>query len=445
MRVVIVGGGEVGFHLASVLSQESHEVTVVDQRPGALERFREALDVETLEGHGGGLATLRKAGAGTAELFVAVTNDDEVNMLACLGAKELGARTCVARVGNPVYLEGTRAFYRNLLGIDLVVSPEVLAALEVTKAVKAPGALTLEKLLQGGLQARQYRVQGGSPLTKKRIRDLDLPRDLLLAAIHRDHEILIPTGSDRLRSGDDVLALGTTQSLEVLKHLAGSGGDHIRRVLLVGGGRVGVLVAQLLEQEGVQVRLIERDAERCRELSETLRRTTVLHGDGTDLNLLKTEGVDSADLFAPLSGQDEVNLLSGMLAKELGARHVVVLIHRPDYGPIIERLGVDQAISPRILTAQTILRHVTRDRALLLASLPGGSAGLYEIRTSAKAKGVGKPLRELELPPGTLVAAVLKEDEATIPRGTDPIPPGATLLLFSKNENVRAVEKTFIG
>ncbi|MBD3337233.1 MAG: Trk system potassium transporter TrkA, partial [Candidatus Eisenbacteria bacterium] len=228
MKVIIVGGGEVGFHLATVLARR-HEITVIDVRPGVLARFQESLDVETLAGHGAGVSALGQAGAGGSDLFVAVTNSDEINMLACLGAKELGAKRTVARVGNPVYLEGRRAFYRNLMGIDLVVSPEILTALEVAKSIKAPGMVAIEHLVEGRLQVRQVRVDPDSAVAGKRIRDLELPQGLLLAAIHRGAEVLIPGGPDRVRGGDQVTVVGRKEAMPAFDKLVGGAPPRRRR------------------------------------------------------------------------------------------------------------------------------------------------------------------------------------------------------------------------
>jgi len=205
------------------------------------------------------------------------------------------------------------------------------------------------------------------------------------------------------------------------------------------------MVAQNLEEQGCDIRLIEKNEERCHEISRILKNTTVLHGDGTDLSLLRSERVESIDFFAALSKQDEVNLLSGILCKELGVPKVVVLTHRPDYGPIVERLDVDEAISPRILTAQTIIRHVTRDQLVPLAQLHGGQAGLYEVKVHSESPAIDQPLRNLQLPAGTIIAALVEEERVIIPRGTDTIRRGQTLLVFALDENAEALEKSFLA
>ncbi|MBD3336183.1 MAG: Trk system potassium transporter TrkA, partial [Candidatus Eisenbacteria bacterium] len=392
-----------------------------------------------------GVSALGQAGAGGSDLFVAVTNSDEINMVACLGAKELGAKRTVARVGNPVYLEGRRAFYRNLMGIDLVVSPEILTALEVAKSIKAPGMVAIEHLVEGRLQVRQVRVDPESAVAGKKIRDLELPQGLLLAAIHRGAEVLIPGGPDRVRGGDQVTVVGRKEAMPAFDKLVGGAPPRRRRVMLVGGGEVGLMVARLLEEQGVDVRLLERDHERCAELSAELRHTTVLHGDGTDLSLLRSERVEAMDFLAALADRDEVNLLTGILCKELGVPKVVVLTHRPDYAPIVERLGVDEAISPRILTAQAILRHVSRNEVMPLAPLHGGGAGIYEVKAHPRSPAAGEPVRNLTLPAGTILAALVEDDRVTIPRGTDVIQGGQTLIIFALEANVPALEKTFLA
>jgi trk system potassium uptake protein TrkA len=441
MYAVILGAGEVGFHLTRVLAQEGHDVTVMDVHPAALERIEDALDVRTVAGDGLATELLDQIDIDRAALFLAVTDADEVNLLASAAAKQFGAQKTVARVGNRIS-GPAQHIYRSLLGIDLLLSSEMLAATEITKRIRMPGAVDVESFAHGKVQLRQLRITERSKLAGRPIRDVSLPPKTLIASLAKDDKILIPGGDDELEVGDEAIVIGETGALDGIEKLFGRQVKQAERIVIVGGGEIGFLTAQGLEAHGLNVRLIERDPRRSEWLAEQLTHTVVLHGDGTDLGLLKEARLDATDFFVAASGDDETNLMSGLLAKDQGARQAISVVDRPDYTSLYERLGIDHTISPRLMIADHILRFIRLGNVMAVAGMYGDRAEVLEAKTGPDSGIVGKPLSKVKLPRGVLVGAVVRGgEEVIVPRGDDTILPGDTVVLFCLTEMRPRIEK----
>jgi trk system potassium uptake protein TrkA len=442
LKAVIVGAGEVGFHLASVLSREGHEVSVIDRSSQAIERVNEGLDVLTVIGHGASVKALRNAEVARADLYVAVTDSDEVNLLSCLAARSMGAKRTVARLSSWVYLRGARQVYRGLLGVDLVISPEALASAEITKAVKSPAVLSLETFAAGKVLVKQLKLDRSCKFVRKQLKDVHLPEGTLVAGVLRGGEMIIPRGEDSLQVGDSAYVIGKAESMARVEKIFGLEAPPAQRVVIMGGGEVGFQTAQMLRRAHLDVRIIEKDEGRCAHLSEYLQGVTVLHGDGTQLNFLREE-LSGIDLFVGASGDDEVNILSALLAKELGAKKSVVVVEKPDYTSVYTKVGVDQAISPRQLAANAILRFLRRGDVVSVAVLEDGKAEVLEVIAGAKSRVVGKKLSEARFPKGSLVGAIVRENEVIVPRGDDLISRGETVILFVLPEVLQKVGDLF--
>jgi trk system potassium uptake protein TrkA len=440
MYAVILGAGEVGFHLTRVLSQEGHDVTVIDVRAAALERIEDALDVRTVVGDGIATELLDQVEVDRADLFLAVSDSDPVNLLAAAAAKRFGAHTTLARVGNRIS-GPSQLVFRDILTIDLLISSEMLAAIEITKHILTPGAVDVENFAHGKVQLRQVRVSGKSKVAGRPIRELGLPQTTLITSVARNGEIVIPGGDDVLETGDDVIVLGQTGALSGIEKLFGRQVKEAERILIVGGGEIGFLTAQRLEPYGFQVRLIERDPERAEWLAEHLSRTVVLQGDGTDLNLLKEARLETVDFFIAASGDDENNLMSGLLAKDQGAQKAIVVVARPDYTSLYERLGIDHTISPRLLIADHILRFIRRGNVVSAAAMFGNAAEVLEFVAREESQIVDKPLATIKLPRGALVGAVVRGADVIVPRGDDAIQVGDTVILFCLSTVRPKIEK----
>lgn len=413
---------------------------MIDRSAEAIERVNESLDCLTVVGHGASVRCLRNAEISSADLFVAVTDADEANLLACLAARSMGAKRTVARVSSWVYVRGARRVYRDLLDLDLIISPEGLASAEIAKAVKSPAVLSLESFAAGKVLVKQLKVDRSCKFARKQLKDVSLPEGTLVAGVLRGDEMLVPRGDDALQVGDSAYIIGRTESMDRIEKLFGLEAPPTQRVVIMGGGEVGFQTAQMLRRFHLDVRIIEKDSGRCAHLSEYLQGVTVLHGDGTQLTFLREELLD-IDLFVGASGDDEVNILSALLAKELGASKSVVLVNKPDYAPVYERIGVDKAISPRLLTANAILRFLRRGDVVSVAVLEGGKAEVLEIIAGSKSHVLEKQLSEAHFPKGSLVGAIVRGEDVIVPRGDDVIRRGDSVILFVLPEVVGKVEK----
>lgn len=443
MHAIVLGAGMVGQNLADALYREGYNVTLIDRSAPALERASESLDIQTIEGHGADADVLARAGVAGAEFFMAVTDVDEINLLASLVAKELGALLTVARVNERVYMGGRGSLFRNLMGVDIALSPDSLTAMEIARNARAAGVVAVENLTGGKLVLREVEVSGNRASVGRPLRELELPDGCLIPVLMRDHEAIVPSGDDLIRPGDRVFLLGLPRVMGDAVKLLGKESGTATRAIVVGGGSIGLLAAQSLADLRVDVRLVERDQERCRELSELITRGEVLHGDGTDVMVLREAGIEDIDLFVAAAGQDELNLVLGTLAGELGAKKKVVLVKRREFQPIVERLGIDVAISPRIKTAEAIMRYIRRRKFTNLALVGENKTEILDGVVTSASKVAGVPLKELDLPRETLVGAILRNDEVVIPRGDTVLEPADHVVVVAAADAVPELLKLF--
>ncbi len=443
MNVIIIGAGEVGLHIASILSREAHSVTIVDAAQSRIERVEETLDIGTICGHGANPDMLITAGAESADLALAVTNHDEVNLVAALTAKALGAGKVVARVRSRQYLDETKLSYRDLLGIDLIINPVVFTAYEIAKFIENPDALAIESFARGQIEMRQIRVEDDSPLTSKPLKEIPLEPGTLIGSILRDDTLIIPHGASVIRPADVVTIIGQKGRMDRMQKLITGADAKVRNVMIFGGDQIGLLLAQLLENLRCAVKLIEEDRSRCQELAEQLHKTTVVHGNATDLDLLKRERVGSADAFIAVTNDDERNIMAVLLAKEQGAGKGIVLTHRPDFASLLEKVGIDHAISPRLITANRILGLVRRGELHSTAILADGKAEAIELRVAEGAKIVNRTLKQVRFPKNTLIAALIRHDQVIVPRGSDTFNVGDTVVAFTQSESIDGLLKLF--
>jgi len=445
LKVIVIGMGEVGKYIASVLSQEKHDVIIVDVSAAALAQAEETMDVLALRGHGASMKTLQEAKVQEADLVLGVTGRDEINLLAAITAKQLGAKRTVARVSNRDYLGDTeRGFYHNLLGIDLVISVQILVANEIRKLIKSVGALAIEDFADNRVEMMQLAIEDELGVLEKPLRDLDMPDGCLVAAILRNENLIIPGGADEILIGDEVFLIGTVENIPRLERMFGKKRKYnVRKVAIVGGGDVGFSVARLLERESVDVILIEKNRERCAELSQKLHRTVIINGDGTDLSVLREEKMQNCDVFVAVGGYDEDNLVSSLLAKNLGAQRTVVVVDKPDYAQLYEMLGIDATVSPRLFAANQILKYVREQEVVSVSLLEDGKAEILEIIPSPGSHIVNKPLREVNFPRGAVITAVAGADTVFVPKGKDIIKAGNLVVVLTKPAVRPEVERLF--
>lgn len=445
MKVVVIGIGEVGKYIAAVLSKEKHDVIIVDDDTAVLAKAEETMDVLALRGHGASMKTLRQAKVEEADLVLGVTGKDEVNLLAAITAKQLGAKRTVARVSKRDYLgETERGYYHNLLGIDLVISVQILIANEIKKLIKSVGAIAIEDFADNRVEMMQIAIEDELDIIEKPLRDIDMPDNCLVTAILRNENLIIPGGADQILLGDEVFLIGTIENISRLERIFGKRREHsARKVVIVVGGDVGFSIARLLEREPIDVILIEKNTARCEGLSQALNRAVILNGDGTDLSLLREEKMQNCDVFVAVAGDDEANLTSSLLAKNLGAKKTVVLVDKPDYVSIYELLGIDATVSPRLFAANQILKYVREGEVVSVSLLEDGKAEILEIVPSPGSHIVNKPLREVNFPRGAVVAAVASDEGVFVPKGKDKIKAGNIVVVFTTPEVRPAVERLF--
>lgn len=445
MDVVIVGAGEVGHHLADILSRESHRVSVVDSDPDKARRLSESLDVHALVGDGTRAEALNSAGATKADLFVAVTNNDQVNMLASVVARGLGARRVILRLRDTTLLRGYRYFYKRALGFDVVLSTDDLAAEEIVATVREQHALEVESFAEGRVQLRRLRIREEGELTSDSIAGLRLPQGLLIVAVSRKESFFVPAGDDRLLVDDQIYVLGKAPDLDQFEVFAGAPKLGRRSVVIMGGSGMGVqIAAKLGGVPGVSIRLLEEDAERAKEIAPLVSdRVMVLVGDATDLDLLMEERIGAANVFVATTGNDEVNMVACQLARSLGVERTVALVNKSSYRQIYDLLGVDLAISPRILCANHILRFVRSSSVSSIAVIADGRAEVLELEARLRSGKSDRRVKNLGLPRGAVIGAIVRDNEVIVPQGETVIADGDHVILFTLPENLEAIEALF--
>ena len=446
MRILILGAGEVGFHLARQLSDEGHDVVVIEQDRERVRAIEDAMDAMVIHGNGASLRVLEDANVRRTDLLLAVTSVDEINLMACLSASQYDVRVKIARVSKPDYFENHGVLPPERMGVDLMINPERECALEVFQLLQS-AAVTEVAQFEGGLvQLVGFWVQPGSPIAGRTLAELgrEYRRNrYLVAALVRDGETRIPTGNDEVRAGDHIFVIGEPAHLPDILPLAGHQNYRLSRVMIAGGSREACLLAQMLAETDVTCTLLETDRERAAWLAEQLPSALVLHGDATDLELLEMEGAGESDGFVAFTGSDETNLLSCLLAKNLGTRKVVALIDRMNYIPLVSRVGVDAAVSPRRSTVNAILSYVRRGSVLSVASLRGAAAEVIEFDIPAHYRDAGLPLSDAQVPEGSLVGAIVRGSRVIIPSGNDTIRVGDRVIVFTLPGAIAAVEKVF--
>lgn len=447
MRVIIVGAGEVGFHLAERLSLENQDVVLVEMDPDRAERASELLDVMTVQGNGASIPILEQAGIRNASMLLAVTSKDEVNLISCLAATRLGVEYTIARISNPDYYTRGSVLSRERLGIDLMINPEREAARETFQLLQTAAATDVANFAHNQVQLIGLVVREGAPVAGKSVArlaaEINKEYRFVLAAIVREGETIIPDGSSRVLAGDQIYVLSPTSEVANIPPLAGYDPYRLRRVMIAGGSAEGLFLAEHLEKHGVQCTILDRDRRRCVELAEALPKSLVLQGDATDTELLEMEGVAGIDGYVAATSHDQTNLLSALVAKSIGARKVVSLIEKFDYLPLVPKVGLDAAVSPRMSAVNAILRYVRRGQVMTVATIKGIDAEAIEFNVTPTAPIAHKTLAELPFPPGGIIGTIIRGEEILIPRGDDMVLPGDEVIVFAIPEALPEIEKFF--
>ncbi len=451
MKIIVLGAGQVGSTVARTLSSEDNDVTVVDTNGKVLQALQDRLDLRTVQGSAAHPSVLRKAGVEGAEMLIAATSSDEVNMIACQIAYRLfGTPTKIARLRASDYIEEKRLFCEELMPIDVIISPERLITTHIRNLISIPGALQVLDFANGKVQLVGVKAFHDGPLVGHPIRDLHahLPEtDSRVAAIYRDGEVVMPTGSTMIHVDDEVFFVSARKNTATVLHEIRPRDKSIKNILIVGGGNIGRALSETLVRNGYRVKIIESSAARVETLATELDdRVLVLQGEGADQDLLRDEGIEKVDFFCALTNHDEANVLSAMLAKKMGADKVLALINHTAYVDLMPNL-LDVVVSPQQITTSALLRHVRRGDVVAVHSLRGGSAEAMEAiahGTYEESALVGRRIDELELPDRVLIGAVVRNDEVYIAHGDLRIEDRDHIVFFcSDKRQINMLERFF--
>ncbi|MDH4110698.1 MAG: Trk system potassium transporter TrkA [Gammaproteobacteria bacterium] len=451
MKILILGAGQVGSSAAFHLSrEEANEVTVVDLRPDVLRELQDRLDIRTVVGHGAYPEVLERAGASDADIIIALTDSDETNMVACQVAYTLyHTPTKIARIRSAEYMSARKLFTQDAIPIDVRISPEQLVCDYIEQLILYPGALQVLDFANGRVRLVGARADRNGSLVGQRIAALKehIPNtEGRIAAIYRDGKAVQPEGSTVIEEGDEVFFLAARKDIRVFMSEMRKLEDPVRRVVIAGGGNIGVRLANALEQTN-QVKIIERDQNRARVISEQLNKAIVLVGDAADEELLLEENIDNVDVFCAVTNAEEANILSAMLARRLGAHKVMALINRPSYAELVESGSIDIAISPQQVTIGSLLAHVRRGDVVKVHSLRRGAAEAIEAvahGTEGNSPVVGRKIEEIDLPKGSAIVAVVREDRVIIAHHDTTIESDDHVILFlTDRRKIESIERLF--
>ena len=441
MRIVIAGGGEIGFALAEALAG-GHDVFVIDHSADVGARFA-SLDVQFVLGTATSGEVLERAGVAKADVLVACTGFDEVNILSCALARQAAAPHTICFVSREEFVTREEEQGLATFGIDRVIWPEAQLAADIERVIRAPGAIDAEAFVGGAVRLLEYQLDADSRLPGRRIADLHFPQGSLIVAVRRGDTVFIPRGDSELAVGDRIIVMGTPEALQhVRERLTSSSESRKPRVTIIGGGDVGLRLAERLEtDDGFHVVVIERDVARGELIAARLRRALVLSGDGTDLELLEAEDVGRSDVLVSVIDNDERNLFASLLGRQLGIRRIITRVSRRANLRLFERVGIDIAISARGAAVATVLHEIQGGRTTLLAEVEQGAGRVLELEVPAGYEP--RTLRELDPPHNSIVGAIVRGKQALVPRGSDRIEPGDRLIIFTTHSAADRVRNYF--
>ena len=443
MKILIIGDGKVGYSLAENLSKEDNDVTIIDKNAEALKKAEENLDVMCIKGNGISVNTLLEAGVDDTDLLIAVTASDELNMVCCLTGKKLGAARTIARIRDHEYASEL-ALLKERIGLDMVINPEQAAADEIARIFRYPSAISVDSFSRRKVDMVEVKVTKDTPVAGLKLKELPpkIAGSILICAVVRNDEVFIPNGDFRIENDDIICIIGKPSNVYAFYKYLGKCTQKIKNVMMVGGGRIAYYLANLLKEMDIRVKVIESDRERCEELSELLPDTLIIHGDGTEEDLLKSENIGEMGGFIAITGRDEDNLMSSLLAKQYGVQTVVTKITRMNYSSILKTLHLDNIVSPKHITADIILRYVRslkNARGSKIESLHriiNGQAEIVEFIANDSTSYLNIPLKDIKFARDTLIAVIVRKNEIIIPHGNDVIKKDDRVIIVTKNKAV---------
>jgi trk system potassium uptake protein TrkA len=445
LKIIIVGAGQVGFHIASRLAVEHKDVVVIDKNPQAIKRLADKIDVQGIVGEGDSPAVLEEAGIKGAESLLAVTDSDDVNLVACLTANMISPNTRkFARLRSPDFDNYHEALKENPPFIEAIINPEIEAVKAIIRLMKVPGAVESGEFVDGRVKFVGFRLDEDSLMDGIKLFDL---RNILgeiralVAAIVRDEELIIPEGKTRLQKGDLIYLITDKENLGPALTAFGKEYKPVKKVMIIGGGELGRRLAVTLEQKNISTKIVDIDEERCRYLANIMNKTIVLHGDGSDQSLLIEENIRSMDMVISLTGDEETNILVSLLAKKMGAGGTITKILKFSYFSLMPAIGVDKIVSPRLSAIDSFLQHIRRGKVLSAVSINGEQAEVMEAVALETSGIVDKPIYKIDFPKGALVIGIIHGEKIEIPTGASIIQPNDRVIIFAERKAVPKIEK----
>ncbi|MBL7191651.1 Trk system potassium transporter TrkA [bacterium] len=447
MRIIILGAGEVGFHLAKNLTQAEHDIVVVDNDPKKIAKVNDTLDVLSIPGDATSPIVLEQAGIRSADILIAVTSIDEVNLMACLMARKYGVKTNIARLRRSEYSSPDFILSPQEMGVDLIIHPELQAAEEIVDMIRYPQAFDMHRFEDGKILLVGLYIGDESPVIGKKLSEI-VPAigrlSFRAVAIYRQGRTIIPSGKDLVMKGDKMYVAALEEHLDEVFMFAGGGRKEVRNVMILGGGKIGRLVAAKLEMmKNFNIKLIESNKEKSQIIAEQLKGTMVVQGDGTDLDLLAQEGIIDMDAFVAVTDDDENNIVSSLVVRHMKVPRTITLVRKSEYMPIVKTIGLDVAVNKRLITSNAILKFLKRGPILSFATLRGIDADTIEFEIPHRCKWADMQLRDIKFPQGCLVGAVSHNGNVSVPVGDTILFEGDHVVIFVVPEAVKELEKMF--
>jgi trk system potassium uptake protein TrkA len=445
LKIVIVGAGEVGYHIASRLAVENKDVVVIDRNPEALRRVSDSLDVQAVEGSGGSPLALEQAGIREADILLAVTDSDETNLLACLMADVMSRSTKkLIRLRDPDYDRYHDALQEKAPHIDTIINPETEVVRTIDRLMSVPGAVDVGEFAEGRVKFVGIQLEADTALAG--IRLMDLPsilgdQRILIAAVVRNEKLIIPQGKNKLQPGDLIYFISEESKLMETLKIFNKHARPIRHAMIVGGGRVGTRLAKLLAKKNIHTKILEKSAERCDLLAQQLDDAVVLCGDGSDQGFLEEENVQGMDVVVTLTDDEETNILTSLLVRRLGVPKTITKIRKFSYFPLMLAIGMEQVVNTRLSAINTILQHIRKGKVLSAISIKGEEAEVMEAVALETSEIVGKPLQRLSFPKGALVACIIRGETIIIPRGDSVVEPDDRVIIFAMRDAIAKIER----
>ncbi len=442
MKVLVVGAGKLGYKLAEAMVAENIDVTLMDNNPKVLENINEHMDLLTVEATGIDIRALKEIGIGDYDLLVASTDNDETNTVICSLGKKLGCTSTIARIRNPEYMEQLD-FIKAEMGIDFIINPDLATAYAMEKYLLKSYSFYFGEFASGKVQVIDFNIGHDEDIVGKELRELEGFDNLLIAAISTDEGIIIPNGSTRLKVNDVIHIIGKSRDIEKLSLDYGFNtvDKKIEDVMILGGSNIGYYLAKSLAKQGINVKLIEKKREKAELLSDMLDDVLVIHGDGTDINLLEEEEIGRMDAFVGATGFDEMNLLMALMAKQSGVTKSISKVSRPNYNKVIDRLDIDAALNPVYITASNILKFIRGGKVVSVSLLLGGDAEVTEIIVHEESPFLNIPLVDIDIPEGVIIGAILRNGKVIIPKGQDEIKADDRLVVFTLAEDADSINQ----